>query len=363
MSRIGRISAIVLIASLGLVVGVLVWRGLLPGQSPGPSTTLPSGRSPGGRTAKADQAALAEDARVGVISGRSHRDDEVPSSVAQGALVLDVPSPADADVRKKLSRAEMHSIWMEQDEVMSEWPPYSEVREQLAKELALTMDLEKASVEEFRKAAVELRDRFWQAGGNSAYDSYHHAYAARVLLELAHEREPDNLKVTDELVETIQAATPLWTHDAETGERRIRDQALIDELLGLRNGQFKQIRSEIREGRRPTWDSFVVAVDVASLAWTGSTKDTELASETVNWLLDKAESGGWTYYNDVLETFLARIRSDQEFRFNIYVPCRAKWPDECAYARRSPGFVGPHPEERGMVLWGQLSPDQVTHSQ
>ena len=87
---------------------------------------------------------------------------------------------------------------------MQGWPSYSAVRDRLYAELAQRLDLENTETAELVDTAVRLREQFWRLGGNLSNDSYQDGYSARILLELAHAREPQNMTIADELVETMQ---------------------------------------------------------------------------------------------------------------------------------------------------------------
>ena len=104
-------------------------------------------------------------------------------------------------------------VWIQQDSILRSWPKYSDVRDVLSRELSLTINLESATVTQLCDGAAGLRRRFWREEGPLLAQGYQKPYKARVLLEIAHEREPANLAVSDQLVETILTSHPLDCYD------------------------------------------------------------------------------------------------------------------------------------------------------
>ena len=94
-------------------------------------------------------------------------------------------------------------IWEFQDTVMATWPPFEQVQAELRQELQEKLGIEQLSVDELVVTGIALRERFWELAGCFSETSYPYAYAARIVTEMAHEKAPDNLAVTDQLVESI----------------------------------------------------------------------------------------------------------------------------------------------------------------
>jgi hypothetical protein len=313
-------------------------------------------RSSGRRDPAANETTRAEGALGTVDSAASEgRGTSTPDDVSELAsgeldLSVDLPKPySDQEIRKTVSTALTARIWKTQDEAMSAWPRYSEVREQLTEELSQNMDLQNASGKNLVRRALEFRRKFWQAGGGFSRDSYRDAYMARILLELAHTRNPENLNITDELVQTIQSAHPLATIDKATN-KRARNISLEKELLRIRSEQFALIKKEIGQGRAPTINDFIRAFDLAVLQ---SRHDKESAKDVVEWLQREASQGGWSGYSAALEEFHKSVSAGESFTCNIYVPTRPNFPEDFRYGRRLPSFRWAVGKERGQILWGQ----------
>ena len=254
---------------------------------------------------------------------------------------------SDKEIARNLIQSSAMQTWIAQDDVMRQWPAYSDVKRQLQAELEKTFDLNNASADLILSRAREFRQKFWQGGGGSSQNSYIDIYKARVLLEQAYSLDTANMTVSDELVETIQAAHPLVTFKKGTNSKT-RNVEVGEALLELRSRQFSQIKKETAGGREPTWKDFIRAVDLSVLL---SYNDTELAIGVVQWLKDNADQGQWTACNQVFDRFIYNLSQGKRFNFNIYIPTKAEYPKEFRYGRRLPSFRGPNPEKRGLVLW------------
>jgi hypothetical protein len=173
---------------------------------------------------------------------------------------------------------------------MASWPDYLEVAETLQKELWAKLDMENLSKEKLVAAAVALRERFWQAGGCLSRTSYPYGYGARILFEIAHEENPHDMAITDELVEALQSIDIVRKYDPDSDEKTVNI-ALRDTLIALRTEQFDQIVKELDQGRGPVWADFVRVNDLALLL--GLAGEYESALELAKWLIANAESGGW----------------------------------------------------------------------
>lgn len=276
-------------------------------------------------------------------------DGHVASSgITEQAVFDDLPPPyTETEIRRILSRASRDQIWRAQDEVMRAWPAYSEVRDQLRKELGQNMKLDAPLQTALVKAARRLRSRFWQAGGCLSATAYRHVYMARVLLEEARDLDPSNITVVDELVETIQSAHPLVMFEED--RNMVPNTEVQETLLGIRAAQFMLIKRSVEQGRDPTLQDFVQAFDLAVLQ---SRHDARSATRVVQWLQREAGRGRWSGYGNVLSRFLSALNEGRPFTCNIYAWTKASFPEDFRYGRRLPSFRGPDPARRGLVLWG-----------
>ncbi len=280
-----------------------------------------------------------------ILSAKERKD----SLAADDTSYLDLPEAiSDTEIGMLLSKAESTQIWKAQDKVTKTWPTYSDVQEKLREELAEKLDLENTTAEELVRIALEYRETFWKAGGCLSRSSYPYAYKARLLLELAHNRNPENMNITDELVETIQSAFPfpLPGGGIERIQRHVTNR---ETLFALRSEQFTQIKREIEQGREPTWQDFIRACDQGLLL---GKNDLEKAKEVVEWQLQQVNRGYWTGYGKRLTNLRNYLSQGKATGFNIYIATKSRFPEEFRFGRRLPSFRGPTPETRGIVLWG-----------
>ncbi len=252
--------------------------------------------------------------------------------------------------------AGMNEIWRAQDEIVSTWPGYSDLVEPLYEELVLKLNIDGLTDEQLLVTAVALREKFWEAGGCLSKTSYPYGYAARLLLESAHIGNPEDMTVTDELVETIQSVELAWKYEADSDEK-IRYIALRDTLMELRMAQFEQIKRELGEGRAPTWEDFVRVNDLAILF--GTARDFESAQDAVGWLIREAERGEWSAYMEPLEMMQTNFSEGRGFNYNISVARKVDFPEEFRYGRRLPSFKGP--KKRGTTPIHLLQKNPVWH--
>lgn len=251
----------------------------------------------------------------------------------------------------------MNEIWRAQDEIVSTWPDYSDVREQLYEELLEKLDLSNLSEEQLLATAVALREKFWAAGGCLSKKSYPYGFAARLLLESAHLGNPEDMAVTDELVETIQSVELAWKYETDSDEI-IRNIALRETLTELRKAQFEQIKRELEEGRVPIWEDFVRVNDLASLLGRAG-GDFESAQDAAGWLIQEAERGGWSAYMEPLENMQRHFNEGETLNYNISVARKVDFPEEFRYGRRLPSFKGP--KKRGTIPIHLLQENPVWH--
>jgi len=279
------------------------------------------------------------------------KEKDVPSVVRASISYDDLPEPfTEEEFALILSKLEAEKIWKAQDRIMMTWPAYKDCEERLRQELAQELNIDDASEEKLLCGALKFRENFWQMGGNSSSKSYQHIYKARLLLELAHSRNPENLVIIDELVESIQAASPVGMYDSKTN-KMVRNNDLGETLLKLRSEQFDQIKKEIVQAdREPTWQDFICAIDFAVLL---SIHDNALAKNVVDWIQKESVRGDWTAYSGALRDFQDALHQGRKFCFALYAATNDRPEDILTYGRRYPSFRGPNPEKRGVVLWGK----------
>jgi outer membrane lipoprotein-sorting protein len=250
----------------------------------------------------------------------------------------------------------MNEIWRAQDGIVSAWLDYSDVREQLHNELVAKLGIDNLSADRLVATAVALREKFWKEGGCLSKISYPYGYAARILLELAHDENPADMTITDELVETIQSVELAWKYEADSNEK-VRNIALRDTLIQLRMAQFEQIIGELEDGRMPIWEDFVRVNDLAILS--GIAGDYESAQEAAEWLIQEAERGAWVAYMGPLENMQRLFSEGERCNYNIYLARKSGFPEEFRYGRRLPSFKGP--KERDVVPVHLLTQNPVWH--
>ncbi|UCG48116.1 MAG: hypothetical protein JSU94_21900 [Phycisphaerales bacterium] len=184
-----------------------------------------------------------------------------------------------------------------QDAVVGGWPRYEDVRAELAAELEEKLAIGAMDVNELVTTAIALRGRFWDQGGCLSEVSYPYAYAARLAAETAHERSPADAAVTDQLVESIITYEVLYYQEADPNGSRLNP--IYGGLLtDLRVEQFEQLKARAGEGYVPGWKDFVRCCDLMLLSPKRGDYDT--AVEAARFLIDRADTAGWTYYLESL---------------------------------------------------------------
>jgi hypothetical protein len=265
---------------------------------------------------------------------------------------------SDADIEILRAGISANQIYHAQDKFIRNYQPYEEWRDRSRVELA-ALDVQGLPPETVLARAREMRDQFWHEGGNLSPDAYLHAYRARALLELAYERWPDDVRVGDELVETIQTAHPRWTFAKEgTGETKLNTEAQA-KLLEVRAQQFMSLQKEVTAGRQPTWEDFLRTCDLSLLL--GTEKDYEKAKEVVQWQIDHSTEGGWTFYRDSLQRKLTLLSQGRDCNIALYTTVKpGRYPHEYVYGRRLPSFQGPGFERRGKIPCHTVKGELIT---
>ena len=247
------------------------------------------------------------------------------------------------------------AVWKAQDRIMDTWPAYSNVKQQLSEELWAKLGVENLWNEQLMATAVALREKFWEKGGRLSRTSYPYGYAARILLEIAHDENPGDMTITDELVETVQSIELFWSFKTDSNER-VHNTELRKQLKQLRGKQFEQIERELRTGYELTWEDFVRVNDLGILC--GWTKDFEYGLDVVAWLIEKAESGGWIAYLKPLRNMQRHFAKGESFNYNILEATQCEFPEEYRY-HGLPSFKGP--KKRGTKPIHILKSNPVWH--
>jgi hypothetical protein len=239
-------------------------------------------------------------------------------------------------------------VWQTQDEFMAKWPRFEDVRDQLAQELQAELGVEQMAVEELVGLGIALRERFWELRGCLSDVAYPYGYAARIVTERAHEQAPDNAAVTDQFVESIMTCEVTSAYRADPNER-ISNPIYPGLLTELRSQQFEQLKVRVSQGYVPTWKDYVRLNDLVMLL-NSHRKDYAGALQVTRWMIDQAQTAGWTYY---LETHLYKMEqayaNSEGYRTGLFMHGPGAFPEEYRYARRLFSFQGPR-ERRQKLL-------------
>jgi len=261
---------------------------------------------------------------------------------------LELPSPFfEKELDIPISAFAIVKVWKNMDLIMKDWPRYTILRNGLFNEI--NEEYKDKNVDELTEIALQLRENFWKATDLSTAP-YRDAYKARAIFENLHERYPGNLKITDELVESIQTTELLIKIDTY---RKVPNHELLQTILEFRNQQFQSICDEIeKQGRKPTIDDFVRVCD---LVYAQQYINKSNAIATLQWLKDNADAGGWGGYSDTLTRVEKSLRKGASTNFQIYTATAldTSFPKEYEYFRRTPSFRGP--SDRDTILWGTIS--------
>jgi hypothetical protein len=254
---------------------------------------------------------------------------------------------------------EMKQIWRTQDEFIRGRPPYASVRDRLYQELVDTFHIDRLSVEELAATGIALRERFWAVGGDFSEVSYPYGYAARVVFEVAHEREPQNLAVTDQLVESTLAMEPTWHYEPDS-DKVSRNPVYTGPLLDLRAKQFEQIQAQVSAGAVPTLKDLVRVCDLPMLL--GMAGGFASAQQVFEWMIGQAERAGWTMYERRMKTGQKRCGEGKIYDFGVFVG-GASYPEEFRYGRRLSSFQGPQNRRQRLLPVHLADPRDVFFSE
>ena len=242
-------------------------------------------------------------------------------------------------------------VWQAQDRFVAEWPGYDQVRARLHQELQAKLGIDQMGVDALMAASMALRERFWDLGGCLSSGSYPCAYAARLVAEMAHRQAPDDMGVTDQLVESITTYELMWIHDPDP-EKRIANPIYTGFLTELRLQQFDQIRQAAAQGLVPTWRDFVRIQDLAFLL-NARRKDFTGALEVVDWLIGQTETAGWTPCSGSLERMQETLLAGESFVPAIFANPVEVYPEGYRYGRRLCSFQGPRRMRENLVPFHQ----------
>jgi hypothetical protein len=276
----------------------------------------------------------------------------------QGLNLLGLENNGPNDFTALVGYAE---IWQTRNKIMSTWPDHSEVHDQLYDELVSKLHIDELSNEQLVSTAVALRELFWQKGGCLSETSYPYGYAARMLFETAHGKDPENMIITDELVESIQSiqVTSWYSPDDDpmlTSNDFVINTKFYECCPGLRWAQFEQIKKELADGRELLWEDFVRVNDLAAIL--GRTKDFENGIEVVEWLVSQTSRGGfWSTYLPQLERMQDYFKKGESCNCAIYSHSPDLFPEAHRYSGRLPSFKGPAKRRRILIPCHELHPN------
>ena len=232
-----------------------------------------------------------------------------------------------------------------QDECVARWPHYEQVRDQLQEELRAKLDIDAMDVNGLVTTGIALRNRFWELGGCLSDAAYPYVYAARLLEETAHQREPENAAVIDQIVESIVAYEVSYYWEDPEPEEPKRNPLYAGLLADLRGRQYRLLRAGISRGEVPTWKDFVRCCDFIALAWMRG--DTPACLEVTRLLIGQAERIGWTFYLDRLRHGEQQLAAGERYRGEITFTPPILDVSQARYDRRLWSFQGPPEHRRG----------------
>lgn len=267
-------------------------------------------------------------------------------------IAADRPTTAPTEIELRMAElAKADQILDKQEKVLRQVPLYSEVREQVQADLSHRLALDTMTPGQLSAEATKLSDEFWKSGGDLSAPAHKLAYEARLLLELAHQKAPNDLAVSDKLVEAIQAYPLVYRDRSDRAKQRHRENN--DELLTVRKAQFSQVQKELAAGRESDWNDFVRVYDYA---WLVQWSDLKAAESALDWLDKQVGKGKWSYYQSTIADWRDRLSSGKIYSRNIYITKHERFdPEEYRFGHRSMGYIGPRAQERGIVLTAQMA--------
>jgi hypothetical protein len=234
------------------------------------------------------------------------------------------------------------------DECVAKWPRYEHVKGRLQEELQAGLDIDALEVNRLVTTGIALRNRFWELGSCLSDIAYPCVYAARLLHEIAHQREPENEAIIDQLVESIMSYAVFYYEEDPEPEQRKKNPLYTGLLTDLRGEQYRLLKTKVSQGHVPTWKDFVRCCDFIMLCrWR---KDDALTMEVARLLVEQAPKAGWTH-----DLYLDRLKRCAEEAAGppatfVYAPIDVVF---APYDRRLRSFQGPQ-EYRHTLLPAHL---------
>ena len=252
---------------------------------------------------------------------------------------------SEEQIAELLLQASANQIWQTQDTYIRQYPKYGDIYANVLSGLQTKHTINNLSVKNIIELAIDYRNDFWNQGGNFSSDAYLNAYRARCLLELAYSRDPNNLDIGDELVETIQTTHPRWFFTEPDSLERTVNTETQELLLHIRSKQFAQIKCEVEAGRKPLWKDFERTADLVTVLQS-ERGDFNTVTKVVKWQLEQVDTGGWVNQENNIKAQLAHARRGEKYYYPIYWLKPDAFPKHYLYGRRLPSFKGYTPETR-----------------
>jgi hypothetical protein len=200
-------------------------------------------------------------------------------------------------------------IRVAQDATIAAWPKYEQAQPQLQKELQEKLDIDNMTANQLVTTGISLRNRFWTLGGCLSENSYPYIYASRLVIEKATELAPEKTEIIDQLIESIMSYELNYTWDAEAKRPTEYNPIYSGILVDLRIRQFDLLKARIDDGYELKWKDFVRCADLTLLC--SKRKDFDTGLEVTQLLLDRVQTGGWTYYQESLTRCKKRLAAGQ----------------------------------------------------
>ncbi|MCU0917787.1 MAG: hypothetical protein MUC88_24975 [Planctomycetes bacterium] len=231
-------------------------------------------------------------------------------------------------------------IQLAHDACVARWPPYEQVRAQLQEELRGKLDLDARDGNGLVATGIALRNRFWELGGGLSEVAYPYIYGARLVAELAHQREPEDSAIIDQIAESIMAYEVFYYVEEPAPPGKAQKNPLYAGLLAdWRGRQYQLLQAGLRRGETPTWKDFVRCCDFICLAWLR--EDTARCLEVTRLLMAQAEKTGWTFYLEGLQRGEQRLVAGERYRGEITFTAPLMDVSQAQYGRRLWSFQGP----------------------
>jgi len=219
------------------------------------------------------------------------------------------------------------------------------VEDTLQEELQGKLDLEARDANGLMTAGIALRNRFWELGGGLSEATYPYIYAARLAAEMAHQHQPENSAIIDQLAESIMAYEVLHYVGEPAPPGKAQKNPLYAGLLAdLRGRQYQLLQAGLSRGATPTWKDFVRCCDFIHLALLR--EDAATCLEVTRLLIAQAEKAGWTFYLEGLQRGEQRLVAGGRYRGEITftTPMRdvslAQYAGGCGPSRARPSTAG-----------------------